>query len=319
MTDALSAERIAELFAAAQEGNLPDRTGQQPERSARDVDFERSTIMGPAEQERFERAHVSFCVEASERLSAELRSQIKLAVIDSAQHTWRAARQDVAQPSLQGVAVCAAGEEVLLCVEQDLIQRLIDAKLGGSYTVSTPPRELTHIDLAIARMIYEELLAELSSVWTELLGYELAFLSFELHGTGLGRIAPTEPTLTLTIEVRDKVGTSTLVLLVPGATIESAPRGLVEDTAKGGESGASRKRTALDVRDLLGRVELKVRAEVGAADLTLEQVLALAPGDMVRLGPFEPAVITASGHLVCRARPGLRGRRRAVKLLGGER
>src|SRR3954462_12323272 len=63
------------------------------------------------------------------------------------------------------------------------------------------------------------------------------------------------------------------------------------------------------VRQAVGRVEMTVRAEVAAVDLPIEEVLALGPGDVVRLdGRAADGVTLYAGSVaVHRAKPGRSG------------
>jgi flagellar motor switch protein FliM len=72
------------------------------------------------------------------------------------------------------------------------------------------------------------------------------------------------------------------------------------------------------VRAGLSIVDVDLRAEVGATTLSLEDVLALRKGDVVKLEATagEDVVLYADGVPVHRARAGRSGTRRAVQILG---
>ncbi len=326
MTDTLSADDIAQLFAAAKDGKLPDeqpaRTRRQ--RSIRKIDFSRPMKLSLMEQRRFEQAHATFCRDASVRLSSELRSSIELEVINSSQLTWDAALGDVPQPSILGVAACSPGEAtILICIEEGLVLRMIERLLGGSYTDIPVPRTMTEIDTALARGIFEELLGTLSSVWQGLLGLSLSLIEFESHksgqvesqNTGLDLMPRGQPTLELTIEARDQSASSTILLLVPHTAIESAGKSLGDSSSKDADGQAGGEASSEAVRSALGAVRVEVRAEVGAVGLTIGEVLSLGEGDVVRLGTAGEAGITIGDNRLHHARPGLSGKRRAVQIV----
>jgi flagellar motor switch protein FliM len=121
-----------------------------------------------------------------------------------------------------------------------------------------------------------------------------------------------EPTLALTIEARMDRDSSTLALLLPFSAIASvAHRFSSRDDLAGEDAG----QTAA-VREAVGRVEMTVRAEVAAVDLPIEEVLALQPGDVLRLDArAEDGVTLFAGAVpVHRALPGRTGGRRAVQV-----
>jgi flagellar motor switch protein FliM len=70
------------------------------------------------------------------------------------------------------------------------------------------------------------------------------------------------------------------------------------------------------VRRAVGSVDVTVRAEVASVELPIEQVLALQPGDVLRLdAPAEAGVTLFADKVpVHRAKPGRSGSRRAVQV-----
>jgi len=317
MSDALSPDAIAQLFAAAEEGNLPEgpRAPERRAHSIRKINFGRPMMLSLSEQRRFERAHTTYCSDASVRLSSELLTTIELEVINSSQLTWGGAVDDVPQPSVLGVAMCAPGEgKILMCAEEALVLRMIERLLGGSYTETQPSRKLTEIDMMLAGRAFEGLLAPLSGVWRGLLGLHPSFVGFEPRERCLELLPSTEPTLELTIEARDERSSSTISLLVPHATIKTATKSLgatAPDRPGDGEDDGS----AEAMRVALSPVRLEVRAEAGSTGLTIGEVLALGKGDVVRLGVAGSARIVAGESPLQRVRPGLSGNRRAVQIV----
>jgi flagellar motor switch protein FliM len=323
MSEVLTPEEIAKLVASAKDGTLPDgpRAPTRRKRSIRSINFRRPMKLSMVEQRRFEHAHATFCRDAAMRMSSELREPIEFEVIDSAQLTWEAALHDVPQPSIQGIAVSVPGENtVLICVEEDLVLRMIERLLGGRFTDIPTARMLTQIDIVLARRIFEGLLATLSTVWRGLLGLKVSFLDFEAEDDtrSLELMQASQPTVELTIEARAEGTSSTLLLLVPWTAIKAAPRSLGEGTAKHPGRRADGEESAEAVRSALGAVCVEVRAEAGAVPLTIGEVLALGEGDVVRLGAAGAAGITVGEDTLHRAKPGLSGTKRAVQIIEAE-
>ena len=318
MSEVLSEDAIAELFAAAEDGALPQAPRpQQRAPVVRKIDFSRPTLLSLPEQRHFERAHVTFCRDVSEHLSREFETGIELEVIGSAQLSWQGALEDTPKPSVLAVAECAPGEAMVMCVEQAMVLRMIDRLLGGSYGAPVAPRDLTALDAVVARDIFQGLLGALSLVWQELLGFNLTLLEFELANTSLEYLSPFEATLELTIEVRDPAGSSTMLLLVPHSVIKASGKNL--DSAGGGEAEhAPDAGEAHRLSRSVGSASVEVRAELGSAELTLGDVTELTPGQIVPLGAAGLVHVTVDGHAIHAATPGLRGARRAVQIVPKE-
>jgi flagellar motor switch protein FliM len=74
------------------------------------------------------------------------------------------------------------------------------------------------------------------------------------------------------------------------------------------------------VRRAVSGAEVVLRAEVAHVDMAIEEVLALAPGDLVRLGACaaDGVGVYAEDVPIHRAQPGRSGTRRAVQVMAGD-
>jgi flagellar motor switch protein FliM len=315
----LDQDSIAALFAAAGDGTLPDEGAAEARASApgvRTVDFRRPRQFTGESQRRLRRALETFCRTASSRLSAELRAAVDLEVISLEQLTWSDAHGQVPASSLTGVLLSEPyGTRMLLTAEQPLIVAAIERMLGGSGEDPPPQRRLSDIDTMLAGELFVLLVAQLSIIWEELVGATLTVDGVTSPQQN-AQLAPTsEPTLAFTIEAKLFRGSSALVLLVPYRAIAPvadrliAMEGLDSDTDEGSIAAMHRG---------MSRVEVEVRAEVGAVEMPIERVLSLAPGDLVSLEVPAAAGVTlwVDETPLERGRPGRSGSRRAVQVLG---
>jgi flagellar motor switch protein FliM len=319
MSDVLSPEQIAELVAAAKEGGVAEKPVERARRPrrVRELDFTRPVKLAPDQARRLERAHEGFCRTASTRLSAELRSPVEFEIINVDQLTWSAALADVPQPSIFGIlATKPADTAVLFGVELPLVFRLIERLIGGGETGTTIERNLTDIETALTRRTFVALIELLSSVWEELFGLRFELLDLESQVANVEIAPSSEPTVVITIEVRGEQASSTISLLIPYRAIES-----VSDRLSGqfdlGDTPVADEMIGDAVRTSVGAIDIEVRAEVGAVELTIGEVLALGPGDVLRLGsPASGGVFLCAGDVrLHRARPGRSGTRRAVEIV----
>jgi flagellar motor switch protein FliM len=316
----LSTEEIEQLFSAARTGvDLPSARQEPKQRRARrvrEVDFSRPSKFSPEAQRRFERAHQGFCRSASTQVGAELRSVIEFEVIDIDQLSWSAAVARVPQPSLYGlVETEPLGTTIMLGIELPLVLRMVDRLLGGAGDVKATRTEMTEIELAIARRLFRAIVAPLSVVWEELLGLTLNLREVELKLANINLAPPSEPTLTMTIEATSEGSSETMSMTIPYRSIEAAVDKL--SSSSYGE-GAIDQGVRDKVRVAVSAAEIDLRVEAAAVTLLLDDVLAMKPGDIVRLGTDANAGVTvfAGSVPVHRARPGRSGAKRAVEISG---
>jgi len=314
----LSPDAIAALVEAAKEGRLPDDGGADRgrQRRMRTVDFTRPTKFTSDQERRIKRALETFCRTASTRLSAELRMPLELEVINVSQLTWGNAHAQVPSRSVSCLVEAPdVPTRMLLSAELNLVLSAIELLLGGAGAgdgSQQRDRRLTDIDWALARHFLDRLIAQLSIVWQDITDVELSVGGLDMHLETAQTAPVSEPTLALTIEARMERDSSTLALLLPFSAIAPvAHRFSSRDDVSAEDAGE-----AAAVRDAVGRVEMTVRAEVAAVDLPIEQVLALQPGDVLRLHARadEGVTLYADAVPMHRALPGRSGGRRAVQV-----
>ncbi|HEV7772061.1 MAG TPA: FliM/FliN family flagellar motor switch protein [Conexibacter sp.] len=319
MSELLTNDQVAALVEAAQHGELPDdHSGSSSplrrNRRLRSVDFARPTKFTSEHERRIVRALDAFCTTAATRLSAELRVPLELEVIDTTQLPWSSAQSALPQDSVGAtLAVAPVGTRMLLTAELPLVLLTIEHLLGGAPERPPKARKLSEIDWALTRRLFDMLTHHLSLVWQDLAGLTLDTRDVDTHMEGLQVTAVSDPTLTLTFEARIDRHSSTLALLVPWSAIDA-----VADELAGRETRAEATdpRIAAAVRRAVAGAEVVLRAEVAHVDMAIDEVLALQPGDLVRLGaPAEAGVgIYAEDVPIHRAQPGRSGTRRAVQV-----
>jgi flagellar motor switch protein FliM len=316
MSEQLSNDEVAALVAAARQGDVGTSAGHargRRRRRIREIDFSRPTKFTQEQQRRLERTHDNFCRLAATRLSAELRLPFELQVIGIDQLTWSGAIADIPEPSLSAIVELEPlGTKVLMSLELALIVRMVDRLLGGEGHAKPRPHGLTEIEITLARRIYGALLDQLSVTWEELAGLRLSMLELETKAANVHLAPPSEPTLRLTIEVKFDRFSSTLSLTVPYRAIEPIAAKLAGGTF--GEHGPDAESREL-MRQAVAAVEVEVRAEAAHVDLTLEEVLALAEGSILPLGPASAATLFVGALPLYRVRPGRNGNRRAIEVV----
>ena len=310
----LSADAIAALVDAAREGRLPvESQTPQRRRRMRAVDFTRPTKFTADQERRIKRSLEAFCRTAATRLSAELRVPLELEVINSSQLTWANAHGQVPAGSIDAIAeITPLMTRAMLSAEPGLVLAAIELLLGGSEMTEQRERRLSDIDMALARHFFERMLAQLSVIWNDMVGLELSVAQLETHLETAQMVSVSEPTMTFTMEARFNGVSSTIAMLLPWSAIAPVADRFAarEDAPDRGEEEIRR------VRRAVGGVDMTVRAEVASIELPIEQVLALQPGDILRLDAPADAGVTlfADKVPVHRAKPGRSGSRRAVQV-----
>jgi flagellar motor switch protein FliM len=320
MSGFLDANEIEKLFARASEGNLPTPAEQHAAQAGRrarwlrTVDFTRPTKFSTDQERRMRRALDTFTERAGTRLVAEHRTPIELEVIDVGQFTWHNAFSQVPDPSVYITLDCAPHDgRLLLTAELPIVLIALERMLGGKPETAPRSRELTDIDLMVVHRLFSTIVEALSSILFDTAEMNVSIATVDTQHETVQVTSGAEPTLALTLEARLDGLSNTMSLLVPYASI--AP--VASAFSRHDEDAPQRdERTAAAVNHGLSLVDVTLRAEVADTMLTLEDVLALKPGDVVRLDAPADAEVTiyADRTPVHRARGGRSGTRRAVQI-----
>jgi len=279
------------------------------------IDFTRPTKFTPDHERRLGRTLAAFCRTSATRLSAELRLPIELEFVEATQLTWANAHERLTSSALCAVVELRPTEtQVLLGADSGLILTGIESLLSGGPEEPPPDRRLSEIDLALAGRLFEDLLGQLTVVWRDLTGADLALVAIDSQLETAGLAPVSEPTLELAMRARMLGHEFALTLLLPHRAI--AP---VEERILGrrGDVDAADPITGLRLREAMAGIEVALRAEIGGPQTPAAEVLGLAPGATLRLGGRvgEGLGLCVEGVRVMRAKPGRSGSRRAVQVL----
>jgi flagellar motor switch protein FliM len=280
------------------------------------IDFTRPTKFTPDHERRLQRALVAFCRTSSTRLSAELRLPIELDFAEATQLTWANAHDRLAPSTLCAmVELQPVGTQVVLGVDAGFMLTGIESLLSGAPEEPPPDRRLTEIDLALARRLFDDMLGQMSVVWRDLTGTDLALVGIDSQMETAGIAPVSEPTLELAMRAKMLGQEFALTLLLPHRAI--AP---VEEQILGRRAGldeAPDPITGLRLREAMSGIEVAVRAEIAGPQISAAQVLGLEPGSTLRLGGRvdDGLGLCVEGVRVVRAKPGRSGSRRAIQVL----
>jgi flagellar motor switch protein FliM len=241
---------------------------------------------------------------------------VEFELLNTVQLTWSAAQSQLPPNSLSVLLeVAPIGTRMLLTAEQSFVLAGLEALLGGS--PDRPPRErrLSEIDWSLTRRLFESIIHPLSLVWQELGGVTLSAGEIDPHDAGQAA-SVSEPTFMVLIECRMAKQSFAMALLIPWAAIEP-----VVQKISGIEDGKHEERAKTSpMQRAMSSVPITLRAEVASVDLQVQDILALAPGSIVKFGvPADDGVMLFAENVrLARAQPGAHGPRRAVQICGPE-
>ena len=282
----------------------------------REIDFRRPSKFNREQVRRLEVAHENFCQQASRRLSAELRTELQLAFANTDQLPYSVvmAEEMPKQAYVVILRLEPLDTEVALVMEMDFAASLASRLLGGSADASAGATTLSAVETAVARRAVDSLIDTLSTTWSD-----MADVSFSIVGTATSPMSvqivpPSEPSLLIQLSASLGSLRSQMTLVLPHRSVEPIAQRL-EQTHYGPASSVDTL-ARQDMHNAMRGVDIEVRAEVGAVELDLSDVLRLRPGDVVRLRrpAQQGAVVHVDDVPAYVADPGRNGNVRAVQI-----
>jgi flagellar motor switch protein FliM len=188
--------------------------------------------------------------------------------------------------------------------------------LGGTTPARNTPRDLTEIELMLTRRIFGMFVTQLSRTWEEILQTDLTLSGVESQHANIQIAATSEPTLVITMELQIDRLSATLSVLAPHRSVETYLEALGAGQYGDMSDGHPDEQSERLVRAALRGVDVEVRAEVGSRTVTVDDLLALQPGDVLTLGATAPSGTLYAGAVpIHEVRPGRSGTKRAVEIV----
>jgi flagellar motor switch protein FliM len=212
------------------------------------------------------------------------------------------------------LSVAPLETEIALMVEMPLALRLVDRLLGGGTKFSEQTAtSLTDLETVIVRRALESIVEPLSATWLDLADVSFSVSSVQTSPMTFQLVPPSEPVLILVLDARIDGLVSPLSLCIPYRSVEA-----VIDRFEHRHYGLDEvdAATADQVRAAVSKVGVELRAEVGAVQMQVTDVLSLAVGDVIRLHRRADSgvVVYAGESPTFVATPGRNGRLRAVQV-----
>jgi flagellar motor switch protein FliM len=283
----------------------------------RALDFAQPNKFTPELRRRISSALSPACAALAVNLASELKVDVELELEQLTQHTWAAARAGLPADSVAvAVQIDATDAQMLLSIELPWVMQALECLLGGEAARAPAARHLTDLDRTLVQGLIDLVVGELSNAWTELGGAPLRRGEIDVEGDAGLLVAPSEPTLTVSLASTMDGAEAGVSLLLPWFSF--APLAESAASAPGGRGVISphAAREAEDLRRGLVSAQVLARAEVGSVQMPIERMLELVPGTLVQLDDrAEDGVrLFAEEISVGRGRPGRSGVRRAVKV-----
>jgi flagellar motor switch protein FliM len=293
--------------AAAEEAAPAVSRGPGKPGKVKPYDFRRPDRFSKDHIRTLEMVHDSFARFLQASLSTYLRSIVEAKVSSVQQMTYEEFISTLTNPtSINTFTMEPLKGNAVFEVNFELMFAMIDRVLGGPGIVPKKTRELTAIEIPVVERIVVRALDNLREAWQKVAAIVPKLENIDSNPHFVQVAAPSEIVALVAIDVkaRDQVGRMHLCL--PYVLLEPiVPRLLAREWISSGQKGGPTSESLLNLKRGLGDTNLRVTAVLGRAMLTMEELVNLKPGDVVRLNRNvrEDLVLEVEGREKYRIRP----------------
>ncbi|HWQ35098.1 MAG TPA: flagellar motor switch protein FliM [Blastocatellia bacterium] len=316
--DLLTTEEMSSLLesgAAAGMGAMPGPAAGDKRRRVVPYDFRRPDRVSKEQLRSLYLLHDLFAHSLSSSLPIFLRAISEVTLISVEQQAYVEYLYGLPDPTaiftlamhpLQGMAILELNPSIAFPV--------IDRMLGGQGETISAPRPVTEIEQRILEGFLKIVIDDLREAWKPLVELDLQITGRETRPQMLQIVAPNEVVLAIVFQVQIGEARGMMSLCLPAITLEPILQKFNQSLySRIREVPAGQTRALLDS---MARVEFPVTAEITGTKAAVDDLMRLAPGDVLRLEHAVTEAVSISVGGVAKFEGSLvaRGKRMAVQI-----
>ncbi len=326
MADVLDQSEVDALLAAVEGGEVPQESKTIPGRpdaarppDVQTYDFKRPERVSKDQMRALESLHEGFARNFGASLSGFLRTIVEVRVATTEQLTYSEFIHSLPNPTNFNL-LTAEPLEGQMCLEISplIIYPIIDRLLGGSSSETfIPQRPLTMIELRLVKRITDRALEMLTEVWSDLIEVHFALREVENNPHLVQIVPPNEVVVVIGFELKMGERSGTMSFCIPFNVIEPVMGKLASQGWLAYKRPAATESKQEHVAHHLQNTEAPVVGVLAETTMTVQELIALQPGDIIQTGKLATAdvLLKVAGrpHLACKL--GRYKENRAVKVL----
>ena len=323
MDGMLSQEEIDALLVQAQRGGAigpPSDSILSSESEVKLYDFKRPEKFSREQLRNLERIYERFARLLSTTLSAYIRTNIIVKIESVTPLSYHEFVFSLPQPTLIHVVELEplpgqAAIEMTPTVAFPMFERM----MGGRQPTGPRMRPLTDVELQLFQRPFERILHSLAETWQDFVRLRPRLLRVEQDPQFAQVAATNTPVVVISLEVTIGEDFGLMSLCMPDVLVDALLQALGQDRVLADMQAVTTESES--VQELLTTVRLPVSGELGQSRLTVEQLRALRPNDVVRMdsGPGDEVGIYVGDLLLFRGQVCTSNRKLAIRVADRQR
>jgi flagellar motor switch protein FliM len=323
MTEILSQDEIDALLTAISTGEVDatDYSAAKEQKKVKIYDFRRPDKFSKDHIRTLQMMHETFARLTTTALSAQLRALVSVHVASVDQLTYEEFIRSIPNPTtLAVVNMDPLKGSAVLEIDPSITFTIIDKLFGGLGEASKISRELTDIELSVMEGIIVRILGNLREAWSNVIDLRPRLGNIETNPQFAQIVPPNDMVVLITLETKVGDVEGMTNICIPYISIEPIISKLSAQYMYSSiRKGITDENLAI-IQNRLETVRLPIVAEIGEAQIYVQEVLNLHVNDVIKLPNTkigDDMVIKIGGRRKFKCRPGMVNNRMSVKI--GER
>ena len=319
MAKVLSQQEIDSLLTALSSGEIDAEEVQKEgeKHKVRPYDFRRPNKFSKEQIHSLEIIYENYARIASNSLSSQVRSNIKMKKVSIEQVTYEEFIRSIPNPTLLlNIKMPPLNGALLLEVNLQFAFQIIELLCGGGSGAPIGDRELTDIEKGIVRGMLDGFVRSMKEAWRDVVAVEPSLESVESNPQLNQMMSPTESValVTFVLEVADVQSFANLC--IPYLSIEKISDKLTGQSWFQGNDSEGNTEYAAALRDRIQSSGVNLSIFLGSTDIMVGDFLNLSEGDVLPLDKLtdEPLSMYVEDKMHFRVQPGIYDGKLAVQV-----
>ena len=308
----LNNEEVEALLSAIEGGQILVGQKVEPKKGKKiqHYDFRRPDRFPREQKRRLQKISEDLAKHAGVTLSRFLRSSIVVELIAIEEFSYEVFVNSFTDIVCANVVNLKPHNGVgFLTIDVGYCLAIIDRALGGPGKIPQKTRPLTLIEESVIGSVLSNIMEDVKSCWSKLAKLEWSIDKMEMDIKSLQLIPVTELMISINFAISGELGNGTFILCIPVAILEML---MIKITLEKTE----RQKEIASIENVIKEVEINASVVFGATHLSLNELMNLKVGDVVKLDNkiTEDLCLRIEGKAKHYGKPGVVGKRMAFQM-----
>ncbi len=309
LADILSQGEIDALLSALSTGEMDadELKKEESEKKIKVYDFKRALRFSKDQIRSLSRIHENFARLLTTFFSAQLRTFVQISVASVDQLPYEEFIRSIPKQTILNVfEAYPLDGRFLMEVNPNIAYSMLDRLLGGKGIAVNKVENLTEIETRIMSQLFQRTLESFTEAWSSIIEFDLVTEALEVNPQFLQMVSPNETVVVISLSTTIGETSGMINLCLPHVVLEEI---LPKLSVHYWMQTKKKQRLPEEVVSLERTVQsapLVVNAELGRSEISIQDFLYLAIGDVIELNQpiSKPLVVSVGGEPKYLAQPG---------------